>query len=320
MMHLAQPSIAQQYAIAFRNWDRDLDVDRGSEESVVARFQDQPEPVVQEVVAGLDRWMHKQHKESTRGPVAEAVSDRRPPGPRQPEPAVAGVVDRGGMPDARRVAGLLGAWPPWPALWELGPGKDWRRLQELGGRVHPETESVLTVLLLAEASGAVGDAAGAEQVLRRGLAARPDQVVLLNALGKLLEREGRSRLGEAIECYRAARAVRPQLGIALAEALRKLGKAAEGEAILQTWLADSRTTPRRMPPSAMHCKAQNKLVDAEIAYRKAIELQPNSAAAYHNLGTVPIEFPRRSMPTRLRRSARPSPFSPIWPRRTFTSV
>ena len=137
------------------------------------------------------------------------------------------------LPDARRVAGLLGAWPPWPALWELGPGKDWRRLQELGGRVHPETESVLTVLLLAEASSAVGDAAGAEQVLRRGLAARPDQVVLLDALGKLLEREGRSRLGEAIECYRAARAVRPQLGIALAEALRKLGKAAEGEAILR---------------------------------------------------------------------------------------
>ena len=62
MMRLAQPSIAQQYAIAFRNWDRDLDVDRGSEESVVARFQDQPEPVVQEVVAGLDRWMRERRE------------------------------------------------------------------------------------------------------------------------------------------------------------------------------------------------------------------------------------------------------------------
>ena len=57
------------------------------------------------------------------------------------------------------------------------------------------------------------DTREAERVLRSSLAARPDQVVLLEALGKLLA--GQKRWGEAIECYRAARALQPRLGVAL---------------------------------------------------------------------------------------------------------
>jgi hypothetical protein len=59
----------------------------------------------------------------------------------------------------------------------------------------PRTDPVLTVVLLAQAYAAVGDAAGAEQVLCEAAAARPDQVVLLDALGKLLERRGRLGAG-----------------------------------------------------------------------------------------------------------------------------
>jgi predicted Zn-dependent protease len=113
-------------------------------------------------------------------------------------------------------------------------GNRWRRLLELSGRGSPAKESVLTAVLLAEASSTVGDGAGAERVLREALVARPDEVVLLGALGRLLERQGAFRLGEVIECYRAARAVRPDLGIALGKTLVDAGRAEEGEAVLRS--------------------------------------------------------------------------------------
>ena len=82
-------------------------------------------------------------------------------------------------------------------------------------RVDLSNEPVLTVVLLAKASRGVGDTAGAEQVLRQALATRPEQVVLLQELGELLEQQGRSRLEDAIGCNRAIRARRPRLGIQL---------------------------------------------------------------------------------------------------------
>ena len=62
---------------------------------------------------------------------------------------------------AESVAGLLGMGLPWPALWELGRGNQWRRLQLLRRQMDPRKEPVLTVVLLAQASNAVGDTAEA---------------------------------------------------------------------------------------------------------------------------------------------------------------
>src|SRR5262249_60844215 len=98
-------------------------------------------------------------------------------------------------PRTERVAGLLGVGSPWPALWELARGNDWRHLLEVRKDIDPREEPVLTVVLLARACADVGDTAGAEEVLRQASTARPDQVVLLIALGKLLERQ---RLEEAV--------------------------------------------------------------------------------------------------------------------------
>jgi hypothetical protein len=77
--------------------------------------------------------------------------------------------------------------------------------------VDPATAPVLEVLSLARVLERFGDAAGAEAQLRAALAAHLDEVVLLVNLGWLLERLGPPRYGEAIECLRAARALRPDL-------------------------------------------------------------------------------------------------------------
>ena len=65
-------------------------------------------------------------------------------------------------------------------------------LLELRSPEKLANEPVLTVVLLARTYWAFGDRAGAEQVLRQAVAMRPDEVLLLNDLGQLLEQSGRA--------------------------------------------------------------------------------------------------------------------------------
>jgi serine/threonine-protein kinase len=284
VMALAQPNVDEQYAAAFRRWG--LDVDHTPEAEALARLGEEPEAVVQELIAALDAWMLERRwakRPEARWRrlwrLAEQLdrSDRR----RQLRALLIG----GAPPRAESVAGLVGA-SPWPALWELARGNDWRRLQELRGPVGPATGPVLTVVLLAQASSAVGDAAAAEQLLRQALAARPDQVVLLDALGRLLERQGPGRLGEAIEHYRAARALRPRQGLALGNALVHAGRAAEGEALFWELVRQQPDNPDRLVSLGVALSMQGKSGEAEEAARKALALQPDLAEAHNNLGAA----------------------------------
>jgi serine/threonine-protein kinase len=56
-----KPSVGEQYAAAFRGWD--LDVEGATEAEVVARLKDEPEAVVQEVIAALDGWMLERRRQ-----------------------------------------------------------------------------------------------------------------------------------------------------------------------------------------------------------------------------------------------------------------
>jgi tetratricopeptide (TPR) repeat protein len=282
---LAELSVEEQYAAAFRRWG--LDVDHTDEAEAVARLRDEPEALRQGAAAGLDAWML--HRRGGKLPEAEwrrlywlAERVDGDEGRRQLRTFLVSEVP----PRPEGVAGLVAAWPPWPALWELARGEKWRRLLALQEQIDPAAAPVQTVVLLAQASAEVGDAAGAERLLRRAAAARPDEVVLLDTLGKVLERRGRSQLAEAIGCYRAARAVRPRLGVALARALRQAGRASEGEAVLRDLLRQQPNNPELHFYLGLALYDQRKLDEAVAAFRGAIALKPDYAAAYNNLGAA----------------------------------
>jgi serine/threonine-protein kinase len=285
MLALVQPAVDEQYGEALRRHWR-LDVDRQAESAVLARFREEPEVVVQELTAGLDRWMAERRRQKR--PEAEwrrlyRLADGLDPTERrrQVRALLAGETP---PPRAEAVAGLLGAWPPWPALWELSRGGGWRGVQELRGQVDPATEPVLTVVLLAEGSEAVGDVAGAERLLRRAATARPAEVVLLDALAKLLERQ--KRLGEAIDCYKALRARRPQLGIALGRALGEVGRVEEAEDL---WRALLRRQPKNPELHSFLGSAlfqQRRFAEAASEYQEALRLKPDFLEARLLLGSA----------------------------------
>jgi Flp pilus assembly protein TadD len=279
---LAQPSVDEQYAAAFRHWG--LDVDRATQAEVVERLRQEPEVVVQELIAGLDAWMLERRRQKR--PEAQwrhlfGVADRLDRSDQHRRLRALLVGDS--PPPAGTVAGLAGVGSPWPALRQLARGNDLRQLREIRKDIDPKKEPVLTVVLLARACAQVGDSAGAEEVLRQAATARPDQVVLLMALGKLLERQ---RLEEAIGYYRAARSPRRNLGIGLSSALVRAGRATQGEEVLQELAHQQPDNPEMHFYLGVNLSGQQKHDKAEAAYRKAIALRPDYPEAYTNLGSA----------------------------------
>jgi tetratricopeptide (TPR) repeat protein len=273
----------QQYADAFRRWG--LDVDGTEEAEVVARLWQEPEAVRQEVLAGLDSWMLQRRRQNR--PEAQWrrlywIADRLDRGDRRQLRAL--LVGQT-PPRPESVAGLVGARSPWSALWELARGSKWRRLQPLNHEVGAETP-VLTVALLAQANRDVGDVTAAERVLRRALAARPDQVVLLDALGRLLQQQWPLRLAEAIECFRAARARRPGLGFTLGRVLLLAGRAEEAEDVFREMVRRQPGNPGAHVDLGIALFVRNKWREAEAANRRAIALEPDHSGTYNNLGGI----------------------------------
>src|SRR5262249_41380552 len=112
-------------------------------------------------------------------------------------------------------------------------GKQGNRLRALVRKVDPGVEPTLTVLALLRVLRVVGDGRAAESLLRSALVSRPGEAVLLTALGSLLMEQRPPRFAEAVEYLRAARALRPELGIRLSYALVGTQRAGEAEAVLR---------------------------------------------------------------------------------------
>jgi serine/threonine-protein kinase len=132
-----------------------------------------------------------------------------------------------------------------------------------------------------------GDGRRAESLMREAIRARPQQVLLHNALGKLLEDQQPPRWVDAVECYRAAQVLRPEWGEPLAFALVKCGRADEGFALYEDLIKkrpnDAWLHFRR--GYAHHEHGQDAL--AEQDYLRVIELHPRDAfLAQNNLGVV----------------------------------
>jgi serine/threonine-protein kinase len=319
VMAIVEPSVEEQYAAAFRRRWPDVDVDEQAESEVAARLQEEPEAVLQGVIAGLDIWMLERRRQKR--PEAEwrrllALVDRVDAS--EPRRQLRALLIGDAPPSAASVAGLLAGQSPWLASWELVRGNDWRRLLRLRGQISAADESVLTELLMAEASSDVGDVTGGEEVLRLALARRPDEVALLDGLGKLLERQ--ERLVEAIGCYRAARAREKGLGISLGRALGKAGQWAEGEAVLRDLVRQQPKNPEMFYYLGRALNDQGKSVKAEAACRKAIDLKPDFAEALVSLGVALNDQGKHGGGRRRQPAARPSVSSRISSRHTTTSA
>jgi tetratricopeptide (TPR) repeat protein len=282
---LEQPSVDEQYAAAFRRRWPDLDIDRTEEAEVVARLSAEPRPVVEEVVAALDAWLL--HRRQAQQPEAAwqrllwlAEELDRNGQRRQLRALLAGVSP----PPVGIVAGLGGTALPWTALWQVDQGERWRRMVELRRQVNAAREPASSVVLLARGCSAVGDIVGAEGLLRQAVTVRPSEVVVLDALARLLEKQG--KLAEAIQYFQAARARGPELGVALAQALSKAGRAEEGLAVLRDLADKHPDNPERHFSLGLALYGQEKVSEAEAAYRKAIALKPGDPIALNNLGAT----------------------------------
>jgi tetratricopeptide (TPR) repeat protein len=274
----------EQYSAAFRRWG--LDVDGAAEAEVVARLAAQPEPVVQELIGALEMWalLRRHYRPGAEWRRLFRVVDQldRSNRRRQLRALVLGEPS----PGAEAVAGMVGARSPWQALWELRWGVAWRRLRELRREIDPRTESVLTVLLLANLFVVARDAASAEEVLSRASTARPREVLLLHRLGNLLAEQGPPRLEEAIGCFRAARALRPWCGVSLSDALVRAGRPSQAEAVMQELLSQRPDHPGYRAHLGFALMAQRRFGEAEATYRKVIALDPDYAEVHHNLGSA----------------------------------
>jgi tetratricopeptide (TPR) repeat protein len=286
MAEVAQPSMERQFALAFRRWDRVLDIDRTPLETLAARLGAQPAVVVQEVVAALDAWMLHRHAANQPEPRWRRLFDLadrldRDPGSRELRRLqVSGKLER-----EKAVNALVPVLLPWATLAEARAATT-QRLRELAETAGRSRQPVRGLVALARALEDVGEAAAAERLLRAALAVQPDQVVLLHALGKLVARQEPPRWAETIECYRAARALRPSLGIALGLALVRGGRPVEAEAIFRV-LNDRRPGNPEMPfYLGIALDAQKRLAEAEAAYRESLALQPDDPLAHNNLGVV----------------------------------
>src|SRR5262245_64271428 len=284
---MAERDRDKQCAAAFRDWG--LDVDGAAEAEVVARLAAEPEPVVQELIAALDSWMMEKWRQNR--PEAEwrrllRVADQLDRSDRGRR--FRGLMLKGFSPGAEVVAGMVGAMSPWQALslWELQGGIALRRLRELRREIDPRTEPVLTLSLLAQMFVAAKDTASAEEVLSLACTARPREVVLLHRLGDLLAEQGPPRLEEAIRYYRAARSLRPRVGVSLTKAPVRAGRPSQAEAVMLELLSQQPDHPDYRFRLGFAQMAQRRFGELEATFSQVIALDPDYAEAHYNLGVA----------------------------------
>jgi serine/threonine-protein kinase len=282
---MAEPNRDSEFAEAFRTYGWHVRTLRT--EQAVQRMHGRPPTVAAEVAGALDEWAARRQKGGRfRGQWQRLVE-------------LARAID----PDPRRdeVRALLArSWlnPEWPGTgtdrelfaWVIPPSparEDARaRLRTLARAANPEREPVLGVLLLVRALTQAGDEAEAERLLRAAVRARPGDVRLRHALGHALESRRPPRWREAIECYEAARAVWPDLGLRLIHALHEAGRNKEALDLSLQLLRKHPNNYWVLINQALILHALGKLPQAEAALRRALVVRPDFSPALSNLGIL----------------------------------
>jgi serine/threonine-protein kinase len=286
MLTLAEPSAEELFASAFRDWG--LDVDTVPVADAAARLKGRPAAVVTEVIAALDEWASQRRQdrkpEAARRVAELAAALDDDPGSLRHE--LREVLTRGQLSVERALGVLSAALRPVPVPVEIPLGRDRLRLRRLAEKADPANEPILGLLTLTRALRVIDEEALAERLLRAALAGRPREVVLYHTLGQLLTTQKPPHWGEAVVFYQAARGLRPDLGVNLAEALLHSGHASEGLDLLARMVHESPDNPYLHFQQGPALYDQGRHADAEEVCRKAIALKPDYANAYINLGAA----------------------------------
>ena len=133
----------------------------------------------------------------------------------------------------------------------------------------------------------LGDATGAEPLLRRSIELCPARSEFRVNLSNLLVAAG--RLDEAQAELRRALAAEPHsrtARLALARLLIRVGRCAEAESEARALVVRDNRDAEAWATLAGAQRDQGKLAEAEASYRKALAVRPEYAVARHNLGAL----------------------------------
>ena len=143
-------------------------------------------------------------------------------------------------------------------------GQNRVRLRWLAEKIDPAVAPVLSLLTVTRALWEADEKALAERLLRAALTARPREVVLYHKLGQLLTEQEPPRWTEAVECYRAARALRPDLGVTLAMALLRVGRDQESLELFSQLVLGKPDNPYLYFQRGYVLRVQEKYMEAEL--------------------------------------------------------
>jgi serine/threonine-protein kinase len=284
MTMLSEPSADDQFAAAFRAWG--IDVDGVPTAEAAERFKGRPEAVVTEVVAALDEWAAERRQQHMPPTKAQRLADLaaaldKPDSTRQ---ELREMLASGSLQRERALGALSVALRPVPVPIDAGLGDSRSRLRQLAAAADPAREPILGLLTLVRALRNAGEDALAERLLRIAVRARPREVALHFTLGQLLA--GQRRWQQAVECYSAARAVRPESGVALATALVRSGRIDEGLTLLEHQISKQPDNPWLRAIRGTALFEQGRYEEAEAAYREQLRLNPQVHEPYNNIGSA----------------------------------
>jgi tetratricopeptide (TPR) repeat protein len=256
--------LEDQFAQAFREWG--LDIDHLQVGEIVARLQAQPARFVQEVIVGLDWWAldRRAHQRPDWKPLHEIAESLDTDGPR------------------RELRNLM--------VRALNPGMWWQAMQfpiqlrKMAAAIDPSTAPVMVIVTLTGYLRSVRDYARAADLLRQASDAHPNDATMLIQLASTLCEMPRPQYAKALECYRAARALRPDTGLGMCRTLLDCGRADEAETVARDLLRRHPDHPMVYTYLGIALSTQKKWDEAAVYVRKAIELQPEFGPAYNTLG------------------------------------
>jgi serine/threonine-protein kinase len=287
LVALAEPSADDQFRAAFRLWDATFDVDVLTTAEAAARLKGRPPVVVTEVIAALDAWTEDRRRAGQSAQACRHVADLAAALDDSVDSRRRDLRDllaRGDLGREAALGALAMALRPVPVPCPVWPGEEHQRLRQLAEQTDPAREPVSGLLLLEQALRAAGDTPRAERLLEAAVRARPQEVALRLALGLLLE--GQQRWQEAVTCYEAARALRPELGTALVHALVREGRAHAALALADHLMTEQPDNPWLHPVRGSALQALGRYQDAEAEYREAIRHQPGWPEMRANLGNA----------------------------------